>query len=216
MTTVTFKSKTYEVDSEGFLLDFNQWDKDYAEGVAPELHIEGGLRDDHWEIIAFMRKAYLETGRCPLVFQTCLVNRLSVEELDKLFPTGYLRGACKLAGITYGVCFAAYSVKSAPPDDVAAPSPDKVYSVNVNGFLVDPSDWDESFAIAKAYEMKMQDRLNENHWQILHYLRKQYEENGSVPTVFATCRAHRLSIEDLERLFPDGYHRGAVKLAGLR
>jgi tRNA 2-thiouridine synthesizing protein E len=34
--------------------------------------------------------------------------------------------------------------------------------------------------------------------------------------VTETCEANDLDIDELEQLFPDGYHRGAVKIAGLR
>jgi hypothetical protein len=44
---------------------------------------------------------YKKTGKCPLVYETARMNRLHLEELKKLFPAGYLRGACKLAGITH-------------------------------------------------------------------------------------------------------------------
>ena len=37
-----------------------------------------------------------------------------------------------------------------------------------------------------------------------------------VPTVYEACADNGLELEDLEQLFSDGYHRGAVKLAGLR
>jgi len=39
---------------------------------------------------------------------------------------------------------------------------------------------------------------------------------GLVPTLYETCTASDLELEDLERLFPDGYQRGVVKIAGLR
>jgi tRNA 2-thiouridine synthesizing protein E len=38
----------------------------------------------------------------------------------------------------------------------------------------------------------------------------------SYPSVTETCEVNDLDIEELEQLFPDGYHRGAVKIAGLR
>ncbi len=47
------------------------------------------------------------------------------------------------------------------------------------------------------------------------FLRKRFQETGSVPTVYETCEQNKIEIEDLERLFPDGYHRGAVKISGL-
>lgn len=216
MGAFEFKGKTYPVDTDEFLLNSRQWDRDFAVGMAPRLGIHYGLTKDHWEVIEFIRRTFQESGQCPLVYQACLVNRLSLEELEKLFPTGYTRGACKLAGCTYGGSFRTYSVRQAPPEDIAAPEPDKAYRVNVLGFLLDPDNWDETFAIAKAYELKMGDKLTDRHWEIIHFLRRRYRETGQVPTVYETCSANQLTIEDLERLFPDGYHRGAVKIAGLR
>jgi tRNA 2-thiouridine synthesizing protein E len=64
--------------------------------------------------------------------------------------------------------------------------------------------------------MKMPQILGEEHWRIIHYLRKSYRKNKTIPTVFETCKDNRIDLADLERLFPDGYHRGAVKIAGLR
>jgi tRNA 2-thiouridine synthesizing protein E len=31
-----------------------------------------------------------------------------------------------------------------------------------------------------------------------------------------TCEANSIEIDEFATLFPDGYHRGAVKIAGLR
>lgn len=43
-----------------------------------------------------------------------------------------------------------------------------------------------------------------------------YEEHKRVPTVYVTCEDTGVELDLLERLFPDGYHRGLVKIAGLR
>jgi len=99
---------------------------------------------------------------------------------------------------------------------VTAALEDRVYRVDARGFLVDPYDWDEAFAMHKAFELRMPEGLTERHWEILGYLRERFERTRAVPTVYETCEAHRMTLDDLEGLFPDGYHRGAVKLAGLR
>jgi len=57
--------------------------------------------------------------------------------------------------------------------------------------------------------------LSGKHWEILDSLRRTFEETGQVPTVVECCRANDLELDDLEALFPDGYQRGAVKIAGL-
>jgi tRNA 2-thiouridine synthesizing protein E len=93
---------------------------------------------------------------------------------------------------------------------------EKTYVVDARGFLADPRTWDEDYARCKAEELGMWRGLTEQHWKIIRFLRDQFERNGTVPTIYETCEANNVELEDLEHLFPTGYHRGAVKLAGLR
>lgn len=216
MSTFTFGGKTYQVDAGDFLSDFNQWDENFARGMAPKVGIISGLSEDHWKIIHFIRDSFRNTGKCPLVYETCRMNRLHIQELKKLFPAGYLRGACKLAGVTYKEGYLEQSwAEDLAERATAGELFEKIYEVNVHGFLINPLQWDRQFALFKAYDMKMP-KLTDKHWQIIYFLRKNFEENNLVATVYDTCEAHGLTIEDLEKLFPDGYHRGAVKIAGLR
>ncbi len=216
MSVFLFDNKTYEVDSEGFLLDFNQWDEGFAEGMAPNVNKHCSSIEKHWDVIHLIRDTYNELGKCPLVYQTCKLNGLRLKQLKNLFPTGYLRGACKLAGITYKEGYVKYSWVDRSAEEAASFSTEKTYNVDVRGFLVDLSNWDEQFAVFKAHEMKMPDNLTDKHWQIIHFLRNSYIEKKVIPTIYETCEANNIELDELERLFPDGYHRGAVKLAGLR
>lgn len=225
MRTLTFGEREYVLDDDGFLTDYNQWDEAFAEGLAPSLEIPR-LSEKHWEVIRFIRDTYQRYGRCPSVYQTCRFKNLGVRELKRLFPTGYLRGACKLAGITYKEGYHGFTTAWAPgaastdsekrpsAHAVSAPSSEKTYLVNVRGFLVNPDDWDEDFATHKAYEMGLAD-LGERHWKVIYFLRESFAKNQVVPTVYETCEQNGIDIEELERLFPQGYHRGAVKMAGL-
>jgi TusE/DsrC/DsvC family sulfur relay protein len=144
---------------------------------------------------------------------------LHLKDLKKLFPTGYLRGACKLAGITYkerSIDYYGGEGLKIRAEGARPESEEKVYRVDVRGFLVDPAEWDEDFAVQKAHEMKMKEGLTEKHWKIVHFLREYFNRNRSVPTVYETCEMNRMELDELEELFPNGYHRGAVKIAGLR
>src|SRR4030042_2496948 len=216
MNIFTFGNKAYQVDTEEFLSDFKQWDENFARGMAPKVGIISGLSEDHWKIIYFMRDAFKQTGKCPLVYETCRMNRLHLQELKKLFPAGYLRGACKLAGITYREGYLDQSWGEAVAERVTSGvGEEKIYLVNIRGFLMNPAEWDRKFALFKAHEMKMP-KLTEKHWQIINSLRKSFEKNKLLPTLYETCEANGIDLEELEKLFPDGYHRGAVKIAGLR
>lgn len=216
MRTVVFQNKSYEVDSQGFLLDFTEWDQAFAEGMAPEVGIEDGLMDLHWSVINAIRQLARLTGRCPAVYQACKMNALRLRDLRELFPTGYLRGACRLAGITYSEGFVSHPWTLAEGMHPTEARAEKTYEVDSRGFLVDPDSWDEQFAIHKAHEMKIPGELTGEHMRIIRFLRERFDATGEVPTVYVTCESIGMELEELERLFPDGYHRGAVKLAGLR
>lgn len=215
MNTFEFGNKVYRVDSEQFLLDFDEWDENFARGMAPKIGVINGLSEDHWKVIYFIRESFKKSGKCPLVYETCRTNRLHIQELKKLFPAGYLRGACKLAGITYKEGYLEQSWIEDFAERVTGGVSESTYEVDVRGFLVNPSQWDRRFAIGKAWEMKMP-KLTDKHWQIISFLRQSFEKNNIVPTVYETCEANGIDIEELEKLFPDGYHRGAVKISGLR
>ncbi len=217
MPTFTGSNKTYELDKIGFLSDFKAWDKDFAEKMADRLNISGGLTKEHWDVIDYIRKTFQETGRCPTIFETAKNTGLQRRVLKKLFPTGYLRGACLLAGITYREGFVRQRDLWKITEDFHYGMMEKTYRVDVRGFLVDPDEWDEGYAVYKAFEMKMAEgHLTPRHWEVIHYLRRSWEVDRKVPTIHETCDFLNIELDELEKLFPDGYHRGAVKISGLK
>nr|MBN2278120.1 TusE/DsrC/DsvC family sulfur relay protein [candidate division Zixibacteria bacterium] len=215
MRTFTYKGKSYQVDYYGFLLKPDEWDENFAEGMAPYAGIENGLTDDHWRVIRFIRNTFEQINKCPLVYIACKKNDLGLGDLKRLFPSGYLRGACKLSGVTYREGhFQEFWIEEHIVHHTRIYDRKK-YETDALGFLINPGDWDENFAIHKASELKMPDLLTSRHWDIIYYLRRQFEVYKEIPTVYQTCEDNNLSLEELERLFPDGYHRGAVKISGL-
>lgn len=219
MAMLTIRGKTYEVDDLGYLLDHRQWTEDFAAHMAPQFGVTGGLTERHLQVLRFLRQALEATGRCPLIYQTCRQNGLKLRDLKELFPTGYWRGACKLAGLDPRAEYMRHETFlpiGAEPSAGRPPVAEKIYRVDVRGFLADPAEWDMDYALHKAQEMKMPAGLTHRHWQVLNFLRDRFAATGKVPSVFETCEAHGLEIDELASLFPDGYQRGAVKLAGLR
>jgi tRNA 2-thiouridine synthesizing protein E len=216
MNQIASKGKIYYVNAQGFLLDSNEWDDDFAAGMAEYAEIRTELTEEHWKVIRYLRKALQESGKCPLVYQTCKDNELSLLDLKRLFPTGYLRGACKLAGLSYNDEFSSMIRNGQDaPNHQPYRRVAKNYQVTARGFLLDPFDWDENFAIGKAQELGMNATFRETHWQIIRYLRDYYLNHHVVPTIYQVCEAHAIGLEEMERLFPVGYHRGALKIAGL-
>ena len=216
MSTLEAETKTFEIDEQGFLVDPQKWDAEFALAIAPEIGILGGLTDEHWRVITYIRDYYMKTGQCPMVHEMGKSCGLRLANMKRLFPAGYLRGACKIAGLTYSE----EEVHSSwlPNFKMAAakvPLAQRVYRVNYRGFLLDAEDWDEEYAVFKAREIGIPE-LTKEHWQVIRFLRKQFEQTGKIPSVYETCEENGLELEDLGRLFPSGYHRGAVKISGLR
>ncbi len=212
MKTFEFRGKNYEVDEDDFLLHPDEWDKDFAEGLAPRTGISGELTPAHWDVLRFIREFYLETGKRPVVHITCNAQNLRMADLQSLFPAGYRRGACKLAGLGYDPEHA--DLSGSPKSEVSV-STSQIYRINVRGFLVDPAEWNVDFTELKWEEAKMPGPLTEKHWKIIYYLRARFAKTGEIPTIYETCADNDIDMDEFGALFPDGYHRWAVKIAGL-
>ena len=221
MGTFSFQGKDYEVYGQNFLVDFDAWDENFVTGIAPTINITDGLSDKHWEVIRFIRDFFNQKGLCPLEYETCRANQLSNRDMKKLFPTGYMRGACKIAGITYQDRIVNYYGGKAPVSWLKAgsekvpPKPkEKVYPLDVFGFLVDFEKWDENFALNRAHEIGV--GLSDKHWELIYYLRDNFKKNNMVPNLYEFCESNQMELQELEKFFPQGYHRGLIKIAGLR
>ncbi|MCX7196064.1 MAG: TusE/DsrC/DsvC family sulfur relay protein [Proteobacteria bacterium] len=62
MPAIDVNGKTYETDTEGYLVNFDEWNIDIAEFIAQIEELE--MTDNHWEIIKFLR-AYYKQHQCP-------------------------------------------------------------------------------------------------------------------------------------------------------
>ena len=92
-------------DTEGYLFNPDDWDEDVAIELANEEGIE--LNETFWSILNFMRKYYSEHYVVPDVRH--LINYLATENqcnkreakrlVFDLFPYGYVKQACKIAGM---------------------------------------------------------------------------------------------------------------------
>jgi len=208
--SVQFGCRAYELDDHGYLACAEKWDENFAGGMARLVGIDK-LTLEHWGFIYYLRRKALEEQTVPVLVQACADNHLRLSRLRFLFPTGYHRGACKIAGINYAfmcranlwLTYEMYTVLSSE------------YRLTPAGFLDAFDQWNERFAQIVAAEWKLPDGLTESHWRIIHYLRDFYRRYGNIPTAHDTCKAHRISLAKLFRLFPGGYRRGACRAAGL-
>ena len=59
------------------------------------------------------------------------------------------------------------------------------------------------------------DPLTPKHWQVINFMRKEYFEKGTGPTVRALGKTSGVSIKELYQLFPKGPAKLAAKIAGI-
>ena len=86
--------------------------------------------------------------------------------------------------------------------------------LNDEGFLVDPSQWTEEMAVELARREDI-DALTDRHWQVIRFMRQQYEDTGSGPNVRMLAKISGIPIKELYQLFPKGPAKTAAKIAGI-
>ena len=86
--------------------------------------------------------------------------------------------------------------------------------LNDEGFLVHPDQWSEDVAIELARREGI-DPLSERHWQVIHFMRSEYEAKGTGPTVRVLGKTSGVPIKELYQLFPKGPAKLAAKIAGI-
>ena len=98
MAAVEFEGKTFNVDEDGFIDDYKNWNESWVKYVK---HIEGieELTDEHKKIIQVLREYYEKNGIAPMVRVLSKVTGFKLKHIYELFPSGPGKGACKMAGL---------------------------------------------------------------------------------------------------------------------
>ena len=87
-------------------------------------------------------------------------------------------------------------------------------AVDDGGFFEDPGQWTEAMAPEIAREQGI-DELTEPHWRVIKFMRAEYAEKGTGPTVRILGKTSGVSIKELYQLFPRGPAKTAAKIAGI-
>jgi len=87
-------------------------------------------------------------------------------------------------------------------------------TVNDEGFFIDPAQWREDMAPFIARQEGIT-QLTERHWQVIKFMRHEYEAKGTGPTVRVLGKTSGVSVRELYQLFPHGPAKEAAKIAGI-
>ncbi|MEW6715758.1 MAG: TusE/DsrC/DsvC family sulfur relay protein [Nitrospirota bacterium] len=104
MASIEVDGKSFEIDDDGYLVDWQQWNENIATHMAKEEGID--LSEEHWEIIRFLRDYFQKYQIAPMIKiltkeigKTMGKEKGNTKYLYQLYPAGPAKQACKYAGL---------------------------------------------------------------------------------------------------------------------
>lgn len=89
-------NKEIDVNDEGYLVDFTQWNREVCECIAGECNIV--MTEKHWEVIEYIHEKH--NNEEPLSIRGIKKSGvINIKEFYELFPGGPLKKATLIAGI---------------------------------------------------------------------------------------------------------------------
>ena len=85
--------------------------------------------------------------------------------------------------------------------------------VNEEGFLTDPSEWDEDLAKSLAAQIGID--LTDEHWKAIRFLREDYAAQGETATLRRISTVGGIPTKQLFALFPQKPAKKLAYVAGL-
>ena len=82
-----------------------------------------------------------------------------------------------------------------------------------DGYMVDPNVWSPEIGEAIATDLGI--TLNDRHWVVINFARKEFEDNGEPPTLRRITKRTDVNTKELYQLFPGGAAKTAAKISGL-
>ena len=98
----------------------------------------------------------------------------------------------------------------------------KNIELDVEGYLVNPEDWDRDVALELAISENI--TLTDDYWTIFDFMRAYYNEHGVIPDVRHTTKQMAIDF-DLDKkgakaklftMFPYGYVKQSCKVSGMK
>ena len=86
--------------------------------------------------------------------------------------------------------------------------------VNEEGYFTNQDQWTEAMAPVLAQEEGLGE-LTDGHWKVINFLRQDYKEKGTMPTIRRVKNAGGIPTKELYDLFPGGPLKISSKVAGL-
>ncbi|MEN8153803.1 MAG: TusE/DsrC/DsvC family sulfur relay protein [Acidobacteriota bacterium] len=97
MAEKTLAGVTIEIDDNGYMTNFDQWNKEVANALAKENGIEE-LTQKHWDVIEYIQKG-VKDGVNLSIRRIGKSGVVDIKTFYELFPDGPLKKATLIAGV---------------------------------------------------------------------------------------------------------------------
>jgi len=98
MPQVEYGGDTFEVDEDGFIDAYENFNENWIQHVKQIEGIEE-VTDEHRLVITTLQDYYEKNGIAPMVRVLSKVTGFKLKKIYELFPSGPGKGACKMAGL---------------------------------------------------------------------------------------------------------------------
>jgi TusE/DsrC/DsvC family sulfur relay protein len=86
-------------------------------------------------------------------------------------------------------------------------------AVDAEGFLTDPSQWDEDLALVLAQNIGIE--MTDAHWKVIHFLREDFAKQGETATTRRVQTVGGVPTKEQFALFPKKPAKKMAYIAGL-
>ncbi len=97
MSLATIAGLEVHVDEEGFMTEYEEWNRELAKQLASNIGIE--LTDRHMKVIDFLREDFKSEGETPTLRRVTAVGGIPTKELFQLFPKKPAKKMAYVAGL---------------------------------------------------------------------------------------------------------------------
>ena len=97
MPVTTMNGREIQVNDEGFLTQYDEWNEELAEVLAKNIDID--LTDEHWKVIRFLREDFKTQGETPTTRRVQTVGGVPTKEQFQLFPKKPAKKMAYIAGL---------------------------------------------------------------------------------------------------------------------
>jgi TusE/DsrC/DsvC family sulfur relay protein len=97
MPVATIAGRPVNVNDEGFLTEYAEWDEELGRALAEQIGIT--MTDEHWKAIRFLRQDYADKGETPTLRRVSTAGDIPIKTLFTLFPKKPAKKMAYVAGL---------------------------------------------------------------------------------------------------------------------